>query len=198
MSTSSSVIPSIHHVTSLSVIPSVCQSTCPSVELSVHHMTSPSVLPICLSYDQSIHPPVPSSSTGQYVMPPIRPTISLSDCMSMSDCLYGILPCPSDCPSLSDHSSTIFTSLSYHPSPPDHLYSTSQSLSACLSPSGSLTKTTTHLTACPSSTMIQHMQHSSQSLGVMNGEQSRKAKKFCFLRMAHACPYDSPVMQFLL
>ena len=37
----------------------------------------------------------------------------------------------------------------------------------------------THPTACPSSHMIQHTQDSSQSLAVMNGEQSCKAKKFC-------------------
>ena len=37
----------------------------------------------------------------------------------------------------------------------------------------------THPTIRPSSTMIQHTQDSSQSLAVMNGEQSHKAKKFC-------------------
>ena len=80
--------------------------------------------------------------------------------------------------SLSDCSSAIFTSLSDCLSLPNYLYDNSLSLSACLSPSGSLTETMTHLTACPSSNMIQCTQDSSQSLAVMNGEQSHKAKKF--------------------
>ena len=70
-------------------------------------------------------------------------------------------------------------SLSDHPSPPDCLYNKPTSLSACPSLSDHLTATTTHLTICLSSTMIQHTQESSQSLSVVNGEQSHKAKKFC-------------------
>ena len=114
----------------------------------------------------------------------------------MSNHLYAILPHPSGCPSLSDHSSTIYTSPSDHPSLPDHLYdkplspSDCPSLpnhlydeptspSACPSPSDCLIATMTHLTICLSFTMIQHTQDSSQSLAVMNGEQSHKAKKFC-------------------
>ena len=77
-----------------------------------------------------------------------------------------------------DHSSTIFTSPSDHPSMPDHLHDNYQSLSACPSLSSSLTKTRTCPTAHPSSNMIHHTQDSSQSLAVMNGEQSCKAKKF--------------------
>ena len=66
------------------------------------------------------------------------------------------------------HCPTICTTTPRYPSP-----------SACLSLSGSLTKTMTHLTTCLSSNTIQHTQDSSQTLAVMNGEQSRRAKKFC-------------------
>ena len=104
----------------------------------------------------------------------IRP----SDHPSPSNCLYTILPHLSNCPSSSDHSSTIFTSPSDHLSLPACLYDTAQSLSACPSLSDHLTTTMTCLTTCPSSNMIQ-TQDSSQSLAVMNGEQSCKAKKFC-------------------
>ena len=111
--------------------------------------------------------------------PPIHPVTSLSDCLSTSNCLYAILPHLSDCPSMSDHLSTIFTSLSDCPSLPGHLYNNSPHLSACPSPSDCLTTTMTHPSVHPSSHMIQHMQDSSQSLAVMNGVQSHKAKKFC-------------------
>ena len=103
------------------------------------------------------------------VTPPIHPAISPSDCMSLSNYLYAILPHPSDCPSLSDHSPAIFTSPSDHLSLSDCLYNKPSSPSACLSLSGSLTATTTHLTAHPSSNMIQCTQDSSQSLAVKNG-----------------------------
>ena len=121
-----------------------------------------------------------SDLTCLSITPPIHPVISPSDCLPMSDHLYAILPHLSDCPSMSDHSSAIFTSLSDCPSLSDCLYDNSQSLSACPSPSGHLTKTTTHLTTHPSSNTIQHMQDSSQSLAVVNGEQSCKAKNFCW------------------
>ena len=154
-SASPSVIPSVHVATSPSVNPSVCHMTSPSVILSILH------------------------STHLSVTPPIHPPISPSDHLSNSDHLYTLLPCLSDCPPSSAHSSAIVTSLLDHPSPPDHLYNNSQSPSACLSPVGSLTETMTHMTAYPSSNMIQCMQDSSQSLAVMNGKQSRKAKQFC-------------------
>ena len=170
---------SICHTTSPSMIPSVCQSTCPSVTLSVCDTACPFVIPVHLLYDQSICHPINSSLTCQSITPPISPMISSSDHPSPSDHLYTISPCLSDCPSSSDHSSAFFTSPSDHLSLFDHLYDKSPSLSACLSPSGSLTNTTTHPTACLSSNMIQHMQDSNQSLAVMNGEQSHKAKKFC-------------------
>ena len=98
---------------------------------------------------------------------------------SMSTHLYVILPHLSDCPSSSDHLSAIFISPSDCLSLPNRLYDNTPSPSACMSPSGSQPKTLTHPTAHLSSNMIQHMQDSSQSLAVMNGEQSRKAKKFC-------------------
>ena len=141
-------------------------------------MASLSIIPIHLSYDQSICHPVNSSLTHPSVNPTTSPTICPSDHPSLSDHLYTILPCLSDCPLSSDHSSAIFTSLSDHLSLPACLYNTSHSLSACPSPSDSLTATTTHPTTCPSSNTIQHTQDSSQSLAVMNGEQSCKSKKF--------------------
>ena len=130
------------------MIPSVCHSTQLSVTQSVHDTVSPSVIPICLSYDQSVCHPIDTSI------------------------------CHPHHQSCDPSSSTIFTSLSECLSPPAHLYDASQSPSACLSPSDSLTATTTCLTACPSSNTIQCTQDSSLSLAVMNGEQSRKSKKF--------------------
>ena len=69
-------------------------------------------------------------------------------------------------------------SLSDCPSLPDHLYNKPPIPSACLSLSNSLTVTTTHPMVCPSSHTIHHTQDSSQSLAIVNGEQSCKAKKF--------------------
>ena len=173
---------SVCHTTS----PSVCQSPHKSVVLSIHNMASPSIIPIHPSYDQSIHHPINSSMTCQFVTPPISPAIHLSDSPSPSNCLYTILPHPSGCPSSSDHSSTIYTSPSDCPSPPDHLYTQPLSLSdlpsmhdclyddppspsACPSLSDSMTATMTHPTIHPSSQTIHHTQDSSQSRAVMNG-----------------------------
>ena len=165
--TSPSIITSVHLATSPSVNPCVCHSTSPSVHPSVHYMTSPS---ISTSICHSTHPSV---------TPPIHPLISPSDHPSMSNCPHVILPCPSDSPSLSDHSSAILTSPSDCPSPPDHLYANSQCLSACPSPSEHLNATPTCSSVHQSFThMTQCMHDSSQSLAVMNGKQSHKAKNF--------------------
>ena len=186
------------HATSPSIIPTaptVCLSTRKSVALSVHHTASPSVIPTHPSYEQSIHPPITLSMTHQSATPPISPANHPSDCPSPSDHLYTILPCPSGCPTSSDHTSTINTSLpdrlslsdhlhtilpcpSDHPPLSHHLYDTPISPSACPSPADCLTTTTTRPPVCTSSPTIHHTQDSSQSLAVMNGEQSRKAKKF--------------------
>ena len=154
--------------------------------------------------------------TRQYATPPISPVQRQSDHLSPSDRLYTILPRPSGSPTSSDHTSTINTSPSDRPSPSDrlhtilphpsdhlplshHLYDTPISPSACPSPSDCLTATTTRPSVRPffptihrtedssqslavvngeQSHMIHHTQGSSQSLAVVNGEQSRKAKKF--------------------
>ena len=161
--------------TSLSVIPTaptVCLSTHQSVTLSVRPTDSPSVIPVHLSSEQSVHPPVTPSKTHQSATPPVRPAKHLSDRLSPSDHLYTILPRPSGCPTLSDHTSTTYTSLSDHLPLSHHLYDTPISPSACPSPPDSPTATTTHLTVCPSSPTIHSTQDSSQSLAVMNGEQS--------------------------
>ena len=153
---------SVCHATSPSVIPpapTVCLSPCKSVTLSVCATDSPSIIPVHLSYPQSVHPPV-------------SPAKHPSDRPSQSDHLYTILPCPSGCPTLSDSTSTTYTSLSDLPPPSHHLYDTPISPSACSSPVDCLTATTTHPPVCPSSPTIHHTQDSSQSLAVVNGEQS--------------------------
>ena len=121
--------------------------------------------------------------------PPVSPANCLSDCPSLSDCLYIILPHPSGCPTLSDHTSTVYMGSSDCLSPPDHLYNLQPSLSdhlpmshhlsdapispsACPSTADCLTTTMTRPPVCLSSPMIHHTQDSSQSLAVLNGEQS--------------------------
>ena len=142
-------------------------------------MVISSAIPICLSYGQSIHHPINLSMTHQSVTSPISPVICLSDCPSPSDHLYTIFPRPSGCLSSSDHSTTTYTCPSDCLSPPDYPYTDPTSLSACLSLNDHLTTTMPCLTICPSSTMIQHTQDLSQSLAVMNGEQSCQHKKIC-------------------
>ena len=142
-------------------------------------MDSPSVITARPSYAPSVHPPVPPSMTRQSASPPpppppppISPGTHQSDCPSPSDCLYTILPCPSGCPKSSDHPSTIYTSPSDHPPPSHCLYDKPISPSACPSPADCLTATTTRPPVCPSFPTIHHTHNSSQSLAVVNGEQS--------------------------
>ena len=174
---------------------SVCQSTPNSVALSVHSTASPCIIPVCTSHTQSFHHPINSSMTCQSVTPPVSPEIRPSDCPSLSDRLYTILPHQSGCPTSSDHSSNLYTCLSDSPSLSDCLYDKPPTLSACLSlpdylydeplspsacPSLSdcLTTTMTCPPVRPSTHTIHCTQDSSQSLSVMNGEQSCKVKKF--------------------
>ena len=173
---------------------SVCQSTRKSVTLSIRNMATPSIIPICPSYDQSIHHPINWSMTHQSVTPPVSPAIHPPDSLSLSNHLYTILRHPSGCPSLSDCSSIIYTSpsdcpsLPNHlyaqplspsdlPSTPDHLYDDPPSPSACPSLSDSLTAPMNRPTVHPSSHTIHHIQDSSQFVAVVNGEQSCKSKK---------------------
>ena len=144
--------------------------------------------------------------THQSATPPVSLAQHQSDRPSPFDRLYTILPRPSDCPTPSDHTSTINTSPSDHPPPSHHLYNTPThpsdhppqshrlydppiSPSACSSPADCLTATTTlHHTHNSSqslavmngeqSHMIHRTQDLSQSLAVVNGKQSHKAKKF--------------------
>ena len=190
------------HATSPSIIPTaptVCLSTRKAVTLSVHPTDSPSIIPTRPSYEQSVHPPVSLCMTCQSATPPVSPAQHQSDHPSPSDHLYTILPRPSGCPTSSDHPSTTYTSPSDHLPPSHRLYNTPISPSACPSPPDCLATTTTHPTVRlyfptihrtqdssqslavvngEQSHMIHHTQDSSQSLAVMNGEQSRKAKKF--------------------
>ena len=179
-----SVALSVHLTDSPSVIP-----TPPSYEPSIQppvtlSMTRQSVTPpLSHARRQSDHP---SLSNHLHT---IRPAEHLSDCLSPFDHLYTILPCPSDCPTPSDHTSTIHTSPSDHPPPshrlydtptrlsdhlpPSHrLYTTPISPSTSLSPADCLTATTTRPPVCLSSPTIHHTHDSSQSLAVVNGEQS--------------------------
>ena len=135
--------------------PPVCLSPRKSVALSVHPTASPSVIPTRPSYKLSVHPPVTPSMTRPSATPPISPAKHQSDRLSMSDCLHTILPPPSD-----------------HLPPSHHLYDTPISPSACPSPADCLTATMTHPPVRPSSPTTHHTHDSSQSLAVMNGEQS--------------------------
>ena len=126
--------------------------------------------------------------------PPVSLAQRQSDRPSPSDRLYTILPRPSDCPTPSDPTSTYRlydtppspsdypqpshrlydtpTRLSDHPPLSHRLYDTPISLSACPSPADCLTTTTTRPPIRPSFPTIHHTHDSSQSLAVMNGEQS--------------------------
>ena len=141
--------------------------------------------------------------------PSATPPVSLAQCQSdrpsPSDCLYTILPRPSDCPTPSDPTSTYRlydtptrpsvhpqpshrlydnpTRPSDHPPPSHRLYDTPISPSACPSPANCLTAThdssqSLAVVNGEQSNTIHRTQDSSQSLAVVNGEQSRKAEKF--------------------
>ena len=192
---------SVCHATSPSVIPTpptVCLSPRKSVALSVHPTNSPSVLPARPSHEPSVHPPVTPSMTRPSATPPVNLAQRQSGLPSLSDRLYTILPRLSGCPT-SHRLHDTPTSPSDQPPPSHRLSDTPISPSACPSPADCLTATTTCLPIRPSFPTI-HLTHdssqslavvngeqsrtihrthdSSQSLAVVNGEQSRKAKKF--------------------
>ena len=203
-----SVALSVHPTDSPSVIPAR-----PSSEPSVHppvtlSMTRPSTTPpVSLAQRQSDRP---SLSDRLFTILP-----RLSGCPT-SQRLHDTPTCPSDHPPLSHRLHDTPTSPSDHP-PPSHrlydnptrpsdhpplshrLYDTPISPSACPSTGDRLTATTTRppvrppfptirRTHNPSQSLavvngeqshtIHRTQDSSQSLAVVNGEQSRKAKKF--------------------
>ena len=112
------------------------------------------------------------STTHQSATPPVSPANRPSDHLSLSDHLYTILPRLSGCPTSSYRTSTIYISLSDHPPLSHCLYDAPISPSACLSPADCLNATTTCPPIHPSSPTIHRTQDSSQSLAVMNGEQS--------------------------
>ena len=187
-STRKSVTLSVHTMASPSVIP-----IHPSYDPSVHHhinssMTHQSVtLPISPAIRMSdslspsdhlytiLHCPADCPTSSDHLS-----TIytSPSDHLSPPDHLYDKPPSLSDHPLPPNHLYDKPPSPSDHPLPPDCLYDEPTSPSACLSPSDSLTTTTTHPTIHPSSHTMHHTKDSSQSLAVVNGEQSCKAKKF--------------------
>ena len=120
--------------------------------------------------------------------PPIILAQRQSDRPSPSDRLYTILPrlsgCPtsqqlydtptrpSDLPPPSQHLYDTPTRPSDHPPLSHRLYDSPISPSACPSPADCLTATTTHPPLRPSFPTINHTHDSSQSLAVVNGEQS--------------------------
>ena len=160
--------------TSPSVIPTattVCLSPHKSVALSIHPTDSPSVIPARPSHEPSVHPPVTPSMTRPSATPPVSLAQRQSDRPSLSDRLYTILPHLSGCPT-SHHLHDTPTSLSDHLPPSHHLYDTPISPSACPSPADCLTTTTTRPPVRPSFPTIHHIHDSSQSLAVVNGEQS--------------------------
>ena len=192
LTTSLSFNMSVCHATRPSIIlttPTVCLSPRKSVALSVHPTDSPSVIHASPSYEPSVHPPVPLSMTRPSATAPVSLAQHPSDRPSPSDHLYTILPRLSGCPtshclhdtptSPSDHlqpSQRLYdtpTHPSDHPPPSHRLYDTPISLSACLSPADCLTATTTRPPVRPSFPTIHHTHDSSQSLAVVNGEQSR-------------------------
>ena len=185
---------SVCRATSPSVIPeapTVCLSPRKSVALSVHPTDSPSVIPTHPSYEPSLHPPITPSMTRQFATPPVSLAHHQSDCPSPSDRLHTIHPekRPADRPQPSYHLYDTPTSPLDHPQPShrlydhptrpsDHpplshrLYDTPISPSACPSPADCLTATTTRPPVRPSFPTIHHTHNSSQSLAVVNGEQS--------------------------
>ena len=135
---------------SLSILLPASTVTHKSVTLSVCTMASPSVISVCPSYNQSVHPPVNLSMAHQSATPPISPVLRPSDCLSLSDHLYTILPRPSGCRTSSDHTSTIYTGPSDCLSQPDHLYNIPPHLSDHLPPSHRLFDGPISPSACPS------------------------------------------------
>ena len=169
--------------------PTVCLSLRKSVAMSIHPTDCPSIIPARPSYEPSVHPPVPLSMTRPSATAPVSLAQHPSDHQSPSNCLYTILPHLSGCPtshclydtptSPSDHpqpSHRLYdtpTRPSAHPPPSHRLYDTPISPSACPSPAACLTTTTTRPPVRPSFPTIHHTHDSSQSLAVVNGEQSR-------------------------
>ena len=130
--------------------------------------------------------------------PSATPPVSLSGCPT-SHRLHDTPTSPSDHPPPPHRLYDTPTRPSDHPPPSHRLYDTPISPSACLSPADCLTATPTRPPVRPSFPTIHHThdssqslavvngeqshtihctQDSSQSLAVMNGEQSRQAKKF--------------------
>ena len=119
--------------------------------------------------------------TCQSTTPPISPVKHPSDCPSLSDHLYSILPHPSGCPTSSDHTSNIYTRPSDHPPPNCLTTTTTRPPILPSSPTIHSTQDSIHSLAVVNgeqSHTIHRTQDSSQSLAVMNGEQSLKATKF--------------------
>ena len=133
----------------------------PSIDTSIHHVTSPSInLSICHATSPSIDMSI-CHAAHLYINMSVHPVLSPSDCLSPSGHLCATPTSLSDCPS-----------------PPDHLYNNSPSLSDCLSLSNHLYKTSTCPSMCLSSITTECLHDSSQSLAVVNGEQSHNTKEF--------------------
>ena len=175
--------PSVHPPITLSMTP---QSATPHVSLAqcqsdrptpsdrlhtIHPAKRPSDRPSqsdCL-YTILPHPsdcPTPSDPTSTTPNCP-------SDHLQPSQRLYDTPTSPSDHLQLSHRLNDTPTSLSDHPPLSHHRYNAPINPSACLSPADCLTATTTRPPVHPSIPTIHHTHDSSQSLAVVNGEQSR-------------------------
>ena len=151
---------SVRHPTRQSCATSVRLSI--PIRPSVHHPT----MSVRLSYvtpsarhtNQSVRP---SATVPLSVRHPTRP----SDHPPPSHRLHDTPTSLSDHPPPSHHPSD-------HPPPSHRLYGTPISPSACPSPADCLTATTTRPPVCLSFPTIHHTHDSSQSLAVVNGEQS--------------------------
>ena len=103
--------------------------------------------------------------------PSVTPPVSLSGCPT-SHHLHDTPTSPSDHLPPPHRLYDTPTRPSDHPPPSHRLYDTPISPSACPSPADCLTATPTHPPVCPSFPTIHHTHDSSQSLAVVNGEQS--------------------------
>ena len=142
---------SVCHVTSPSVDPSVDPSVC--------HVTSPSINP-------SVHHAHHATS------PSVNPSICHAASLSVDKSVHHVTH-----PYI-DTSIHPVISLSDLLSLSDCRCNNSTSLSDCQSMSDHLYKTLSHPSAHLSSVTTKHLHDSSQSLSVVNMEQSHKAKKF--------------------
>ena len=145
---------------------------------SIHHLHPSFIHPVhppsrhlvhdrLQSIHQTIHHPPTTCTPSYHIRPAVLP------CLTIPPPSTAVRQTVCHCPTVyrPPHPSN-------HLTPSQCLYDATINPSACPSPSDCLSTTMPRLPMCPSSHTIHRTQDSSQSLAVMNGEQSRKAKKF--------------------